>query len=649
MRIRVTQELMTSTVKRNLGTSIEALFKMQDQIATQRRLARPSDDAVDFAFALNMRDALSVATRYERNSEETRDWLAVTETAVTSAGEMLQHLRTRIVQAANDTLTGEERDDLSKEVNELLEEMVSLANSDNAGRFIFAGHETLRPPLEVNRRDDGAIESVYYRGDDGRMLREIMTADVIAANVTGRELFLESAHRVTSREGTPVFDDPAGLIGDAVTQPQFVPAFTDQMISINGRAIPVLANETVNQLARRISRDPLAQVTASVEQTPTGVVPPGYRLVYNHDNANEAIAFDWVSIDEATALGTWGPGTLYINDHEITIAGADYATVAGEINTQLAALGVTDITAEVDMQTVPGLTFMRIVGPSGEQVEVTDGTSGFVAAATAGGTFLQRTGIVNGTNHIVADQEGPYNIFETLIQLRNDLEAGDDAYFLPPAELVGAGTVVDVDNTSGFISGQFQITTDAAGNVAVDYGATPPAAGVFFDPTYLAEPANETQQRQLDILNRVRVESTTIIADPNVDLSDPFHINATPPPGWTAANVPTTGTFSVNGEVFTYDGTQSLNELATLISGNPNINVTAAVTSQGHFVVVDDDGNPVDIQNGTSDVMERLGMTEPGGAETKAIALQRDSLSAFGLSLNVGAAVAGTQIVSVGP
>jgi len=736
--MRITQSLLTQSLKRNLGQSISSLYRLQDQISSARRLMRPSDDAGDFAYALNMRDAVGVADRYKKNSQETKDWLAVTETSVTSAGEMLQNVRSRVVQSANAPLTASERGDLAQEINQLLEEMLSAANADNAGRFVFAGHATLAAPFIATRSDDGRILSVTYRGDDGLMRREIMTDDVIPANVTGREFFVQSAHTTRARAGGNVFGDASKALNDA-GQVDFIPPLTDGVISLNGRAFGVSPTMTVNELARLISEDAIANVTVRVENTPAGVVPPGQRLVFVGDNANRQVAFDYVSAGEtATGFAATGAvgGTIYVEGAKVTLAAGDMFTdIATKINAALQSQGITGVAA--DVQVSGGDNFLRIVGPPGRQVSVRDGTeplfatvsnpiyrSGDAAAytATAGNTItvegrtitltggnistvaadinvagipgvtatvvtvgpqqfleitgpdgrppnladgteplfatistagspaslLQRLGIVGSQNQIVGDQEGPYSIFETLVRLRDDLEAGDTPDFLPDATVIGAGTVRGVVNTAGYLSGQLTVTTDATGRVAIDYTSVPPRKGVFFDPTYLQLPVTDVQQRQLDLLNRVVVQSTTYISDPNLALGDAAHVNPTPPPGWTAS--PAVGSFTVNGVSFAYDGTQSLRDLATTLSGDAAANVTARVLSDGRLEIKGDDGNPVRIADTVAGgIMESLGLTEPGGLETRAADLRRDSLSAFGIALQISSPSAGTQVISFGP
>ncbi len=651
MNLRTTQGMIASQLSRNLANGISELFRMQDQIATKRRINLPSDNPVDFAQALNLRDAVGVVQRFQENTDEAVDWLTATENALTSASEMTDDLRTRIVQAANDTLTASERADLAQEVNEMLETMLATANSQDAGRYLFAGHETLQAPFVAERGSDGQIVRVTYRGDDGLMRREISTDDVIDANVTGRELFVGSAYSARARDGSAVFADPTLPLNDPAQG--FVPPFSDTVVSINGKALRLSSAMSLNEIARTISRDATAGVTVTVEQTPSGVVPAGHRLVFTSDDANSVLTFDYVSGGDTGPYAAVG-GTIYVAGVEVTVAAGDtLATIAATINATLTAAGVTDVTA--DIVTTSATDFLRIVGPAGSQVAVADGTEALFATISPE-SFLMKQSIVDGSNQVVADQTEMDNIFESLVRLRDDLLAGDGTSFLPTVSVTGAGMVTRVVNSSGYLSGEITLTTDAAGNVAVDYTHAPPIQGASYERTYLSLPANDEQTRQLRVLNRAIVTGATVITDPDLRLDSTTFVNASPPPGWTAS--PTPKTFTINGEAFTYTGAETLRDIATLISsydfvGAGKVDVTATVNSDGTLTVSSADGSSLDIQDAAAPagigLMEALGLSEAGGLETKAVRLDRDSLSSFGVTLTLGAAAAGTQVVSFGP
>jgi flagellar hook-associated protein 3 FlgL len=80
-----------------------------------------------------------------------------------------------------------ERTNMASEVNELLEELVSLANSHDDGRYVLGGQETLSPPLEVTRDVAGNITAATWnpRGVDGTVFIDIAPGSSLQTSVSG--------------------------------------------------------------------------------------------------------------------------------------------------------------------------------------------------------------------------------------------------------------------------------------------------------------------------------------------------------------------------------------------------------------------------------------------------------------------------------
>jgi flagellin-like hook-associated protein FlgL len=74
----------------------------------------------------------------------------------------MQRVRELTVQAANGTINESDRRSLGQEVDQLLQQMVGLANAQRAGRFLFGGTESGRPPFVIE--NDGGSTRVVYQG-----------------------------------------------------------------------------------------------------------------------------------------------------------------------------------------------------------------------------------------------------------------------------------------------------------------------------------------------------------------------------------------------------------------------------------------------------------------------------------------------------
>ena len=132
------------------------LSEKQDMMSSKKRIRRPSDDPVGAATALKMRREISRINQYVSNAENALTWMKSTETALTNTGDVLKRIKELTVQAANGTLTPEDREQILYEVNELKEQILQEANSAYLNRHVFSGYKTDKSAFIIG--DDGKIE-----------------------------------------------------------------------------------------------------------------------------------------------------------------------------------------------------------------------------------------------------------------------------------------------------------------------------------------------------------------------------------------------------------------------------------------------------------------------------------------------------------
>lgn len=101
--MRVTQSMLSNNMLRNLSSNYNKMGKLQDQLTTQKRITRPSDDPVVAMLGLGYRDSLNKVQQYSRNISEATNWLDSTDDAISQGVKVLQRIRELTVQASNGT------------------------------------------------------------------------------------------------------------------------------------------------------------------------------------------------------------------------------------------------------------------------------------------------------------------------------------------------------------------------------------------------------------------------------------------------------------------------------------------------------------------------------------------------------------------
>lgn len=161
------------------------LSAVQQQVATGKRISKPSDDPVASSKIVNLKDIMSVTEQLQSNIAGARSRLTIEEGVLANAGEVLQRARELAVAGNNGSQTNETRAFIAEEIDQLGEELLSLANTtDSAGEFLFAGSKSKFQPFVRNERGD-----YEYHGDDTQRFIQIGPKRRIATNDSGTDAF----------------------------------------------------------------------------------------------------------------------------------------------------------------------------------------------------------------------------------------------------------------------------------------------------------------------------------------------------------------------------------------------------------------------------------------------------------------------------
>ena len=172
-----------------------ALSRIQNQVATGRRINTPADDPIAAVHVLELERAQSESEQYGKNSDVVRSRLNQEEQALVDVGSVLHRTRELLVQAANTgTLSDTDRRSIMVELTNRLEELQGIANrQDSNGEYLFSGYSTLTQPFVRN-----AGGAVQYTGDEGNRLVQIDATRKIPDGHSGSYVFMN----ITEGNGT---------------------------------------------------------------------------------------------------------------------------------------------------------------------------------------------------------------------------------------------------------------------------------------------------------------------------------------------------------------------------------------------------------------------------------------------------------------
>jgi flagellar hook-associated protein 3 FlgL len=147
--MRITQSMLSNNMLRHISQSYERMAKTQEQLSTGMKISRPSDDPVVAMKGMTYRTDLTEVEQYKRNLSEAYNWMENSDAALDKATSVLQRIRELTVQASNGTLEESQKEMIGKEITQLKEHLVSIANTKVAGKFIFNGNDTTNAPASI--------------------------------------------------------------------------------------------------------------------------------------------------------------------------------------------------------------------------------------------------------------------------------------------------------------------------------------------------------------------------------------------------------------------------------------------------------------------------------------------------------------------
>jgi len=178
--MRVASTTIYEMVKFNLGNITEELNKANNVVSTGKRINNLSDDPIGLAQALNIRSTLSNFEQLGRNISMGKSWLTASESAISHVQDLVSDAKSLCIQMATATIGAAQRASASETVQNILEEVVSLANTEMNGRYIFAGSKTDTTPFD----QDGT-----YNGDNNPFTINIGRNSTVQVGSDGEAVF----------------------------------------------------------------------------------------------------------------------------------------------------------------------------------------------------------------------------------------------------------------------------------------------------------------------------------------------------------------------------------------------------------------------------------------------------------------------------
>lgn len=179
--MRVTAASFGNDFRTQIAKLAERQMRVQRQIATGQRIDSPSDDPQAMRRVLDLRAELRVLNQYQDNIGKVRENSTVAYSSL-NAMKKLNDRAGEIATMADASKPTEALQAYGKEINQLLEEAVRLANTKHRDVYIFSGTNSTTATYGTTRDANDDITAVTWGGNSNTTKVDVAADSTVGSN-----------------------------------------------------------------------------------------------------------------------------------------------------------------------------------------------------------------------------------------------------------------------------------------------------------------------------------------------------------------------------------------------------------------------------------------------------------------------------------
>jgi flagellar hook-associated protein 3 FlgL len=199
---RISENQVARALLADIADNRGRVNRFSREVSTGLKAIDPGDSKFAGTIA-QYRETLDRIAGHKQRVETVKATLAFQDNVLTQVNDILVRGRELATQAANETVGPEVRSQMSREVFELRDHLVTLANSKNQGKYVFAGTDDDDAPYgqaayALPLTGDAGERWIY---DDTTVNADLGNADSRSVNVT------DDLSIVVSKPGSSIFSN----------------------------------------------------------------------------------------------------------------------------------------------------------------------------------------------------------------------------------------------------------------------------------------------------------------------------------------------------------------------------------------------------------------------------------------------------------
>lgn len=250
--MRVTQFMLSQNSLRHINQGYQRLGILNDQFTSGKKITRASQDPVVAMSGIRYRTQVVEVEQFQRNLGEVYNWMDTADATLDKVGKAIHRIRELAVLSPNDTYESTQRANVAKEINQLFDHIVSLANTKSNGKYIFNGTDTMNPPIDETKMNLDLSElsaasateleevEISYQGHVYKF-DSISGTDVMFTSVAGNTITVKN------------YADPNPTIETEQPNPEFIRGTSDPAVVPEKITLPLTKDDIVISKADAVS------------------------------------------------------------------------------------------------------------------------------------------------------------------------------------------------------------------------------------------------------------------------------------------------------------------------------------------------------------------------------------------------------------
>jgi flagellar hook-associated protein 3 FlgL len=262
--MRITGNRMLELAAAATGKAQRDVAEISDQLSSGKRVDRPSADPVAWAQARRAEIRRAASEGRGEALAFGKDQLVLTEQALGTISDALAESHEAAIQAANDSLTPEQRAGLAVRIAGLFQAALGAANTRTvAGEYVLGGSASTTPPFDANGNFVGDNVQRSLELDNTTTAPSTMTGEVLTAAQGGVEVLPMMSRFIAALNSNDMTAIRASVAELDAAHEQTVRARTDAgamfgVLDEADRARGSFENHMTSQIASLVETDVVA-------------------------------------------------------------------------------------------------------------------------------------------------------------------------------------------------------------------------------------------------------------------------------------------------------------------------------------------------------------------------------------------------------